>query len=203
MTVTFPAGIRELKVSEGPHVAEAQLLFLHHLGSGGHGGGWTLRGVERPRPLRWRPPAGRFANACVLSYYDELNPHDPPRSYEDRISDAGIGPLNVLASEYTFMEKANVARALADMFAVMYPQLQGIDFRRDVPRLQVPVYLLDARHKAATRRLPAHEWFNLLKALFKKQYVFGVSGHSAQYEQADRLHHILIHTVLRQTYDPR
>ena len=28
-----------------------------------------------------------------------------------------------------------------ETFAVLYPQLQTLDFRRDVPRLQVPVYL--------------------------------------------------------------
>ncbi len=159
--------------------------------------------ADRMRSYGPPPYDDVFANAYVLSYYDELNPHDPPQSYEDRISDAGIGPLNVLASEYTFIEKVNVVRGLADMFAVMYPQLQGIDFRRDVPRLHVPVYLLDARYEATARRLPAHEWFNLLKAPIKKQYVFRLSGHSAQYEQADRLHHILTHTVLPQTYDPQ
>jgi hypothetical protein len=37
-------------------------------------------------------------------------------------------------------------------FAVMYLRLQGIDFRRDVPRLEVPVYLLEGGHELAARR---------------------------------------------------
>jgi len=44
----------------------------------------------------------------------------------------------VLASEYNLVEKFNVLRGLMDLFTVLYPQLQGIDFRRDVTQLAVP-----------------------------------------------------------------
>ena len=63
-----------------------------------------------------------------------------------------IGPWGILGSEYNLVEKVNVLRGLIDMFTVMYPQLQGIDFRRDVPRLEVPVYILDGEAELAARR---------------------------------------------------
>ncbi|MBK7895547.1 MAG: hypothetical protein IPJ90_11855 [Anaerolineaceae bacterium] len=47
------------------------------------------------------------------------------------------------------MEKVNVLRGLIDMFTVMYPQLQEIDFRQDVPSLDVPVYILDGAAELA------------------------------------------------------
>ncbi len=65
---------------------------------------------------------------------------------------SGIGPYGVLASEYNLVEKFNVLRGLMDTFTVLYPQLQAIDFRRDVPRLAVPVYILDGRSELAARR---------------------------------------------------
>ncbi len=144
-----------------------------------------------------------FANAYVMSYYDELNPHSPPSAHEDAIDESGIGPLNVMASEYSLIERFNVIRGLADMFAVMYPQLQDVDFRVDVPELDVPVYLLDARHESRARRIPAHQWFRDLRAPLKRQYVFQHSGHSGQYEEADRLHRILLEDVLPAAHESR
>ncbi len=46
-----------------------------------------------------------------------------------------------MASEYSLVEKVNVLRGLFDVFEVMYPQLQDIDFRKDATKLDVPVYL--------------------------------------------------------------
>lgn len=44
-----------------------------------------------------------------------------------------------MGSEYAPIEKVDVLRGLVYTFAVMYPQVQQIDFRQDVSRLNVPV----------------------------------------------------------------
>lgn len=45
---------------------------------------------------------------------------------------AGMPPFpGILGTEYTLMDKIGSARGLIDMFATRYPQLQGIDFRRE------------------------------------------------------------------------
>jgi hypothetical protein len=69
--------------------------------------------------------------------------YTPSADYESRGASSGVGLYGMLGSEYTLVEKTNVLRDLADTFAVMYPQLYGVDFRRDVPSLEVSVYLLD------------------------------------------------------------
>ena len=144
-----------------------------------------------------RPPyEDVFANAFVMSYYDALNPHRSPQAYEDHITASGIGPLNALADEYTFMESLAVVRGLADMFAVMYPQLQGLDLRESVHRLDVPVYLVDGKYESRARLQPAAEWFAGLQAPVKQRYTFARSGHSAQYEEFDRLHELLVGTII-------
>lgn len=43
-------------------------------------------------------------------------------------------------------------RGLIDMFSILYPQIQHLDFRQDVPRLDVPVYLLDGSTELPARR---------------------------------------------------
>ena len=101
-----------------------------------------------------------WSNSVVLGYYPLLEAsYTPPAAYIERGNGSGIGPFGVLASEYAFIDKANVIRGLIDMFSLMYPQLQDVDFRTDVPALEVPVYVLDGAHELASRRDLALEWF--------------------------------------------
>ena len=143
-----------------------------------------------------------WANAFVMGYYDALaGDYSPPAAYVARGEASGAGPLGILGSEYTFVEKANVLRGLIDMFSVMYPQLQGIDFRADAQQLDVPIYLLDGEHELAARRTPAREWFDQLQAPHKELITLPDAGHSVGFEQADALHQLLVDEVLPRTYD--
>jgi pimeloyl-ACP methyl ester carboxylesterase len=142
-----------------------------------------------------------FANAFVMTYYDALaTPYTPPAAYIEKGQAAGIGPWGILASEYTFMEKLGVLRGLMDLFDVMWPQMLDIDFRRDVTRLKVPVYILDAEHELDARRNLALEWLDLLEAPIKRVYTFENAGHSVAFEQFEALSRILSDTVLPETY---
>jgi hypothetical protein len=92
------------------------------------------------------PPYGNvFAQALVMQQYDQLyQPYTPPLAYVARGTAANLGPWGVLGSEYSLVEKLNVPRGALEMNAVVYPQLEvgpGLDFRRDVPRLEVPYYM--------------------------------------------------------------
>ena len=64
--------------------------------------------------------------------------------------------------------KRNVLRDLMGMFWVMYPQVQGIDFRRDVPKLDVPVYFLAGEAELAARQDLALERLKLLDSPSKR-----------------------------------
>jgi proline iminopeptidase len=149
------------------------------------------------------PYDGIWGNAFVFSLYDQLaGPYTPPAAYTQRGESnfSTIGPMGVFGIEYSLVEKVNVLRGLADTLAVMYPQLRGIDFRRSVPRLQVPVYLLEGEHELAARRDLANEWYRQLSAPSKHLYAFADAGHSAAFEEFQPLHNILTQTVLPQTY---
>jgi len=142
-----------------------------------------------------------YPNAVVMGYYDALGqPYTPPQDYIDRGTAANVGPWGVLGSEYNLVDKANVFRGLIDMFTLMYPQLQQIDFRQDVPRLDVPVYLLDGAAELAARRGLTLEWYDQLEAPVKRLYTFDNAGHSVAFEQFSALHQILTETVLPETY---
>jgi len=145
-----------------------------------------------------------YPNAVVMGYYEQLGqPYRPPQDYIDRGTAANVGPWGVFGSEYKLVEKVNVLRGLIDTFTVMYPQLQGIDFRQDVPQLELPVYILDGAAELTARRDLALDWYDQLEAPIKRIYSFDNAGHSVAFEQYSALHKILNETILPETYPNR
>lgn len=102
--------------------------------------------------------------------------HSPRSSY----------PMNLLVPEFTLTEQVRSASALVDTFATLYPQLQGIDFRRDVTRLDVPVYVALGIHEAKGRSSLAREWFATLTAPSKALVLFEQSGHVPHLDEPGR-----------------
>jgi proline iminopeptidase len=142
-----------------------------------------------------------WANSVVMGYYPLIEtPYTPPAAYVNRGDASGVGPYGVLASEYAFIDKVNVIRGLVDMFSLMYPQLQGIDFRTDVTALEVPVYVLDGAHELAGRRVLAHEWFEGLTAPDKELITYEDAGHSVVFEEADAFHRLMTESIVPATY---
>ena len=109
-------------------------------------------------------------------------------------------PANLFVREYSLLEQVHSMGALFDTFAALYPQLQDIDFRIDVPVLQVPVYLVQGRYEARGRAVLANEWFSQLQAPRKQFIVFEQSGHRSMFEEPARFHDVMTGTVLAQTY---
>jgi len=108
-------------------------------------------------------------------------------------------PTSLFASEYTFTESMRGMGALADTFAAMYPQLQEVDFRRDVPRVEVPVYVVQGVHEAAGRADLAEEWFAGLRAPSKLLVRFDSSGHTPHLDEPGRFADFMAEVVLEQT----
>lgn len=142
-----------------------------------------------------------YANAFVMAQYDRLyKPYAPPQAYIAKGNAAKLGPYGIFASEYNFVEKVNVLRGLLDVFSILYPQLQDIDFRRDVPRLEVPVYILDGQAELSARRDLTLEWFDQLQAPRKRLFSFENAAHSVAFEQFEAFHQRMLDTVLPETY---
>jgi pimeloyl-ACP methyl ester carboxylesterase len=147
------------------------------------------------------PYADIYGYTLAISLYDKLyQPYTPPRAYLERGAAAGMGPLRNMASEYTLVEKLNVVRGLLDMGSVLYPQLAEVDFRRDVPQLAVPVYVLDGEAELAARRDLMLAWYAQLDAPLKRRYSFADAAHAVAFEEFEALERILAEEVLPETY---
>ena len=142
-----------------------------------------------------------WANSLIMGYYSLLEtPYTPPAAYVERGEASGIGQFGLFGSEYSFVENANLIRGLVDMFSLMYPQLQNIDFRTDVPELGVPVYVLDGENELRGRRELAHEWFAQLRAPHKELITYGNAGHAVAFEQADAFLRLMNEEIVPSTY---
>ena len=142
-----------------------------------------------------------YANVFAMGQYDALyKPYTPSQAYRELGASSGIGPYGVFASEYNLIERFDVLRGLMDMFTMMYPQIQQIDFRKDVKTLKVPVYILDGTAELSARRDLTLEWFASLEAPIKRLVHFDNAAHSVAFEQFEQFGTLMRGTVLPETY---
>ena len=82
------------------------------------------------------------------------------------------------AREYGLVDKVNFARGLAQSFAVVYPQLQDLDFTVQAARMEVPMYFLVGRRDVNAVAALVEDYYNLLQAPYK-ELIWLDSGHGA------------------------
>lgn len=138
-----------------------------------------------------------WAHADVMLAYEYLyGSYTPSEGYLDRGAASGLDGFGIRGVEYTLIDKVDVLRGLMDTFAVMYPQIQGLDLRREVPRLEVPVFVLDGAAELDGRRDLALEWYAALDAPTKRLVTFEGAAHAVAFEQADAVDRLLADEVL-------
>jgi proline iminopeptidase len=156
----------------------------------------TERKLRAWGPPPWEDPdTDALAHTTMLLYYEDLQPY--PQSAE--LPSNGM-VSRFFPSEYGVLDSWNALRGLGDMFSVIYPQLQSLDFRQAVTRLEVPVYLLQGRHELHSRMGLALEWFEALQAPSKQLIWFDRSGHNPQFEERGRVDDLMVGKILTETY---
>lgn len=160
---------------------------------------WARRqgddGLVRELEAIGPPPYANILDyETALAYEHEVYPYDHSQNSE---GEGGFSE-NLFVEEYTLLEQVHNLGAFLDVFSVMYPQLQEIDFRRDVPRLEVPVFLVQGRFEAAGRSRLAEEWFDLLQAPVKEMTILDTSGHRAIFEQPEEFQ-VVMRQLLERT----
>lgn len=136
----------------------------------------TLRDIGRP------PYDDPLLYPLALASNPEWSDFEPGPDHDWRAS----YPVSVFVSEYTLTEQVRSIAGLYETFAALYPQLLGIDFRSDVPRLEVPVLLVQGAYEADGRGVLAREWFAQLDAPEKDLVTFDHSGHTPHLDEPGR-----------------
>lgn len=137
------------------------------------------------------PPYDRVAPyLSLLAGVEQLEPYQKRPEYLAAMPGGFNGSAE---SEYTLVDQVNVLRGMADTFIAVYRHLTDTDLRRDVPRLDVPVWFVLGQHEISARSTLARDYFDQLQAPAKRLVVFDASGHAAHHEEPDRFA-----TVMRQ-----
>ncbi len=161
--------------------------------------------------LAWAQETGREGLAESIREagpppYDDLTRYQYTAGYEHEWNDyPGVDaldemPFNTFVPENTWMDRINAARGMFDVNWFVYPELQDYDFRRDVPELAVPVWIVLGEYEARGRDVLARDWFAALQAPAKELVVFEGAGHRPSFERPGEFAR-LMEEVLDQTSD--
>jgi len=148
--------------------------------------------ADRLREIGEPPYDDTLAYTQALAANPEWLDYPRGEDYEPRAE----YPVSLFVDEFTFTEQFRAAAGIFETFAVLYPYLQDVDFRVSVPRLEVPVYLVEGAHEAPGRSVLAVEWFEELEAPSKQLVVFEDSGHTPQLDEPGRFAEYLREVVL-------
>lgn len=177
--------------------AETDRLFWEDTIAWARGEGRT--GIVEELTAQGPPPYGELlAYDPVFAYEREWNSYDRTDEYDAK----GELPFAAFTREYTLIEQIRALGAFLETFAMLYPRIQDIDFRREVPALDVPFYMAAGVHEARGRAVLADEWFEMLQAPIKVRADFPLSGHRPHVEEPGRFAE-LMQRVLAETYPSR
>jgi len=103
------------------------------------------------------------------------------------------------ATEQSIVDKINIIRGLVYGVDVIYPQLVGMNFEKDIPKVEVPVYFLTGKKDYTTVQDIAYRYYEKLEAPIKKFYWFENEGHNNCYEDNKKFMDILTKEILPET----
>ncbi len=137
----------------------------------------------------------------MLDYETALaNEHDVyPYDHSQNSEGAGQMSENLFVSEYALIDQIHILGGFMETFAVLYPQLQDIDFRQTATDFDVPMFFVQGANEAGGRAEVFDDWYPMINAPIKDVAVFGTSGHRPLWEQPDEFVDYMVDTVLAQT----
>jgi len=98
--------------------------------------------------------------------------------------------------EYTFRERLNIWRGKAFAQRLMWDKIVATDLRKQVTRLDLPVYFLHGLYDYTVSYTLAKSYFEQLQAPLKGFYTFERSAHSPLFEEPEKALRILQQDVL-------
>jgi pimeloyl-ACP methyl ester carboxylesterase len=148
--------------------------------------------------VAWARSTGRGGLARQLTDqgsppYPDVYRYEPIMRYAPQAYDYDHGPnakgaadFTIDVPEYTPLQKIHTMNAILDTWSALYPSMQQVDLRRDVPRLDVPAYFVQGGHEMRGLAKVFDQWYERVQAPRKHLDIFDTAGHRAMFEQPDR-----------------
>lgn len=137
----------------------------------------------------------------MLNYELALANEQEIYRYDHSLNSEGEGQMseNLLVSEYALIDQVHVLGGFMDTFSILYPQLQGIDFRDSATEFEIPMFFVQGAHEAPGRADVFEDWYPMIDAPIKDVAVFETSGHRPLWEQPDEFVDYMVDVVLAET----
>lgn len=152
------------------------------------------RKVEQLRHFGPPPYDGPGMLDKYVAFLDVLNEYMGSLPYT-----VAVPIVPFFAPEYGYVDKINHTRGLQDSFPVVYPQLRDLDFMKQAPKLDVPVYLFAGRNDVNAMSSLVEGYYNALQAP-RKQLIWLEGGHGLEDSNLGQFVDVMVHQVLPQTY---
>ena len=115
----------------------------------------------------------------------------------DRNNMNNLSFVVLTASEYTLVDKMKYMNGLKRSRILLWtPDLFEVNFFKDAPVLEVPVYLVSGKYDYITSDALTREYFNFIKAPYKELIEFENSAHCAIFEEPLKFNRFMINKVL-------
>ncbi|WP_433825343.1 alpha/beta fold hydrolase [Actinoplanes sp. CA-015351] len=118
--------------------------------------------------------------------YQDFWGYEPFLLYENQAYDQGEPGFELGASEYPLLRKAHTLTAIMDTWDTLYPRMQDVDLRRDVPRIEVPAYFVQGGKEMRGLSELFTPWYEALQAPSKQVEFYPGGGHRAIFEDPER-----------------
>jgi pimeloyl-ACP methyl ester carboxylesterase len=140
------------------------------------------------------PYTGEDMLGKYVAYMDVLNEYMGSLPYT-----VAVPIIPFLAPEYGYVDKINHTRGLMQSFEVVYPQLADLDFTKQAPKLDVPVYLFAGRDDVNAMSSIVEGYYNLLKAPHK-ELTWLDGGHGLDGRNVGQFVDVMINKIKAETY---
>lgn len=95
-------------------------------------------------------------------------------------------PIDLDVPEYTLLQKAHFMTTMLDSWEALYPRLQDVDLRRDVPSLPIPAWFVQGGREMRGLAVPFAAWYAALGSPDKRLITFPEAGHRPMAEEPHR-----------------
>jgi len=118
--------------------------------------------------------------------YSSVYGYEPMLLAEDEVY--GSGTLDGLrddlrAPELSPLDKLHAVSGLLDAFDTYYPQLRGVDLKRQAPALGVAGYFVEGDREVPARVRDLQQWVSVLQAPRKEIVTLADAGHRSLFDQ--------------------
>lgn len=108
----------------------------------------------------------------ILSKIYSHSPHGPAES--------NFNSMKMFAAdEHNLLDRISILTSVIQGTKHIYPQLAFLDFEREIPSLDVPVFLVHGAYDKTTPPYIAERWLEGLQAPYKDSLMLEGSGHNA------------------------